>query len=221
MLYTMTDIPVPGRRERKKAATRQAIADAALELFLAGDYDHVSVRDIAERADVSTTTLFKHFPRKEALVFDREDDVRTELAQVVKVRAHGQGVLDALRAHALTDWVAIASDPQLEQLEALIAATPALREYEDRMWARQAAALGAVIAEEMGRDADDLACAALARFILDIPSLAAGRDDPRTAVDELFDLLTDGWRGQEQNDLVSPRKGSPSGDPAKDNSRRR
>ncbi|MGY5138836.1 TetR/AcrR family transcriptional regulator, partial [Streptomyces nigrescens] len=63
-----------GRRERKKAATRQALADAALRLFLERGYDQVSIRDIAEAADVSTTTLFKHFPGKEALVFDADSD---------------------------------------------------------------------------------------------------------------------------------------------------
>ena len=57
-----------GRRERKKAATRKSLADAALRLFLDRGYDQVSIRDIAEAADVSTTTLFKHFPSKEALV---------------------------------------------------------------------------------------------------------------------------------------------------------
>jgi AcrR family transcriptional regulator len=196
-MNTMTDFAVPGRRERKKAATRQALADAALELFLADGYDAVSVRDIAERADVSTTTLFKHFPRKEALVFDREDDVRAEIAHVVTERARGLSVLDALRAHALTEWAIIGSDPRREQFVALIAATPALREYGERMWARQASALGAVVAEAIGRDGNDLACAALARFVLDIPSLAAGRTDPRASIEELFDLLARGWEGQE------------------------
>lgn len=192
----MTDTQIPGRRERKKAATRQAIADAALELFLARGFGDVTVRDIAELADVSTTTLFKHFPSKEALVFDREDDVRALLAAAVRDRPEGQDVLDALRSHALTFWTAVASDPQLEPLEALVASTPALGEYEVRMWARQAAALGPIIAVEMGRDADDLACAALARFVLDIPTLADGRGDSRAAVEALFDLLTDGWRKQ-------------------------
>jgi AcrR family transcriptional regulator len=193
----MTDAPIPGRRERKKAATRQAIADAALELFVARGYDAVTVRDIAEKADVSTTTLFKHFSGKEALVFDREDDVRAELERAVRERGSSQSILDALRANALTHWVAIASDPQLESLERLIAATPALRQYEERMWARHATALGAVIADELGREPDDLASAALARFVLDIPTLAAGRPDPAATVDQLFAILADGWRAQE------------------------
>ncbi|WP_280454554.1 TetR/AcrR family transcriptional regulator, partial [Nocardia brasiliensis] len=59
----------PGRRERKKAANRQALADAALRLFLERGYDAVGVREIADAADVSVATLFKHFPGgKEALV---------------------------------------------------------------------------------------------------------------------------------------------------------
>ncbi|MFE2143549.1 TetR/AcrR family transcriptional regulator, partial [Streptomyces sp. NPDC059456] len=53
--------PAPtGRRERKKAATRRAIADAALHLFLERGYDEVGIREIADAADVSNTTLFKH-----------------------------------------------------------------------------------------------------------------------------------------------------------------
>jgi AcrR family transcriptional regulator len=51
-----------GRRERKKAQTRKAIADAALELFSERGYDNVGVREVADAADVALSTLFKHFP---------------------------------------------------------------------------------------------------------------------------------------------------------------
>ncbi len=53
-----------GRRERKKAATRQKIADTALRLFLERGYDDVGIRDVAAEADVAVTTLFSHFPRR-------------------------------------------------------------------------------------------------------------------------------------------------------------
>ncbi len=75
-----------GRRERKKAATRRAIADAALRLFLERGYDAVGIREIADAADVSTTTLFKHFPVKEALVFDEDDDQEERLLTAVRER---------------------------------------------------------------------------------------------------------------------------------------
>jgi AcrR family transcriptional regulator len=192
----MSESPTVGRRERKKAATRQAIADAALELVLEHGFEQVSVRDIAERADVSTTTLFAHFPSKEALVFDREADIDAELAAAVRERPAGQDVVEALRAHALKSWVPLTSDPRLRQLTALVDRTPALREYAERMWMRHANALGAVIAEELGREVDDLACSALARFVLELPTLARGRHDPRAAVETVFDLLIHGWRAQ-------------------------
>ncbi|MER5469931.1 TetR/AcrR family transcriptional regulator [Streptomyces sp. NPDC002935] len=194
----MPESPTVGRRERKKAATRQAIADAALELVLEHGFEQVSVRDIAEKADVSTTTLFAHFPSKEALVFDREEDVEAELTAAVRERPAGQDVVEALRAHALRSWVPLASDPRLRQFTALVDRTPALREYAERMWMRHADALGAVIAQELGRETDDLACSALARFVLELPALAKGRPDPGAAVETVFDLLIHGWRSQEE-----------------------
>ncbi|MFD1052341.1 TetR/AcrR family transcriptional regulator, partial [Kibdelosporangium lantanae] len=90
-----------GRRERKKAATHQALADAALRLFLERGYDNVGVREIADAADVSTTTLQKHFPSKESLVFDRDTDIEETLIAAVRDRAPGTSVLDALRDHTL------------------------------------------------------------------------------------------------------------------------
>uniref|UniRef100_A0AAU1M3M1 TetR/AcrR family transcriptional regulator n=1 Tax=Streptomyces sp. NBC_00148 TaxID=2903626 RepID=A0AAU1M3M1_9ACTN len=192
----MPDSPTVGRRERKKAATRQAIADAALELFLEHGFERVSVRDVAERADVSTTTLFAHFPGKEALVFDREADVEAALVAAVRDRPEGLGVVEALRAHALASWVPLAADPRRDKFTALVDGTPALREYGERMWMRHAGALSSAIAEELGRDEDDLACAALARFVLEVPALATGRHDPRATVETVFDLLINGWRSQ-------------------------
>jgi AcrR family transcriptional regulator len=201
----MPDSPILGRRERKKAATRQAIADAALELFLEHGFDRVSVRDIAEQADVSTTTLFAHFPSKESLVFDREEDIEAQLAAAVRERPAGQDVLEALRAHVLKSWVPIVTDPRRDRFTALVNGTPALREYGERMWMRHADTLSAVIAEELGREADDLACSALARFVLDVPTLTAGRHDPRATVETAFDLLTHGWQAQ------SGSPGAPAG----------
>ncbi|WP_020668308.1 TetR/AcrR family transcriptional regulator [Amycolatopsis nigrescens] len=193
----MDNAPVVGRRERKKAATRQALADAALRLFLERGYDQVSIRDVAEAADVSTTTLFKHFPGKEALVFDQDEDREARLIAAVRQRPAGQSVVDALREHVLASWLPIASDPRLAEFADLMESTPALREYGERMWTRHAAALGVAIAEDAGAGHDDVACHALARFVLDIPALTRGRRDLRTAVEEIFDLLAHGWRPPE------------------------
>ncbi|MFE5158381.1 TetR/AcrR family transcriptional regulator [Streptomyces sp. NPDC056697] len=189
----MTEPPV-GRRERKKAATRQSIADAALQLFLERGYDQVSIRDIADAADVSTTTVFKHFTGKEALVFDQEQDRESQLNAAVRQRAAGQSILDALRQHVLHSWLPITAHPRIAEFTNLVDSTPALRAYAERMWTRHTDSLGAAIADEFGVDHDDLACVTLARFVLEIPTLARGRQDRRAAVDAIFDILTQGWQ---------------------------
>ncbi|NEA44024.1 TetR/AcrR family transcriptional regulator [Streptomyces sp. SID11385] len=190
--------PAPGRRERKKLATRQSIADAALRLFLARGYEHVSVREVAEEADVSPTTVFKHFPGgKEALVFDQEERTDASLAAAVRERAEGEGVVDALHRYVRDTWLPHAAHPQHAEFHELIDSTPALRAYSERMWVRHTDTLSAALAEECGVPAGDLACDALARFVLEVPALARGRADQGTAVDALFGMLREGWRAPE------------------------
>ncbi|MEU4543465.1 TetR/AcrR family transcriptional regulator [Nonomuraea dietziae] len=183
-----------GRRERKKAATRQAIADAALRLFLERGYGEVGIREIADAADVSTTTLFKHFPVKEALVFDEDSDQETRLLAAVRERPKGQSIPAALREHALTTRLAAAgSDAGFTAFTDLVAGTPALRDYAQNMWLRHTAALAQAIAEESGLPAGDPICAALAHFALEAPRAAYAHDNPRKAITRAFDLLEHGW----------------------------
>ncbi|MFJ4620441.1 TetR/AcrR family transcriptional regulator [Streptomyces sp. NPDC088812] len=187
--------PAPmGRRERKKAATRQAIADAALHLFLKRGYDAVGIREIADAADVSTTTLFKHFPVKEALVFDEDAEQETRLLAAVRERPEGQSIPAALREHALTTRVASADgDARFTAFTDLVTGTPALRDYAQNMWLRHTTALAQAIAEESGLAAGDPACTALAHFALEAPRAAYAHDDPRQAITRAFDLLEHGW----------------------------
>ncbi|GAA0210425.1 TetR/AcrR family transcriptional regulator [Actinomadura nitritigenes] len=181
-----------GRRERKKAATRKALADAALRLFLEHGYDNVGIKDVAEAADVSTTTLFKHFPSKEALVFDLDADVEAALVAAVRDRPAGTSVPAALREHILRRKF-IDPDRATADFTRLVEGHQALRDYSHRMWMRHETALARAIAEDAGRPEDDAACAALAHFALETSALARGRSDPREAVERAFDLLEGGW----------------------------
>jgi len=179
-----------GRRERKKAATRQALADAALRLFLEHGYDQVTVRDIAEAADVSTTTLFKHFPGKESLVFDEDAENEAALVAAVRDRVPGQSIFAALRDFLMRG---ITGTGDIDAFRRLIEDTPELRAYSHRMWMRYEAALARAIAEQAGVPPDDVSCTALAHFILETRNLARGQPNPRHAVQSAFDLLEHGW----------------------------
>jgi len=50
-----------GRRDRKKAETREALRWAALRLALEHGYEQLTVEAITEAADVSVRTFFNYF----------------------------------------------------------------------------------------------------------------------------------------------------------------
>lgn len=198
--------PTPGRRERKKAATRQSITATARELFLRNGYDQVSMRQIADAADVSVATLFKHFPGKEALIFggpDEDAERERTLTAAVTGRPAGTSVIQALRDRMLAEFDrrSAGAGPGRSpggaagrrQLQALVERTPALRAYAEQRWLRHADALAATVATDAGLPARDPACAALARLVLGAPSIARRSRDPRAAINAVFDLLERGW----------------------------
>jgi AcrR family transcriptional regulator len=68
---------VPDRRVRR---TRRILRDALTSLILEKGYDHITVQDILDRADVGRSTFYSHFTDKEALLMACFDGVRAELA---------------------------------------------------------------------------------------------------------------------------------------------
>ena len=57
------------RQERDRHRIRQAILDAAREMFIAEGYQHVSMRKIAERIEYSPAAIYSYFPRKDDIFF--------------------------------------------------------------------------------------------------------------------------------------------------------
>lgn len=55
------------QREEKSERSRRAVLEAGLFLFSHHGYRATTVREIAERANVSTGNLYHHFPDKEAI----------------------------------------------------------------------------------------------------------------------------------------------------------
>lgn len=70
----MTGAPTAGRRRaRDPEATRQALLDAAIELFGTEGFDATSVQSIADRAQVTKGGFYHHFGSKQALLHEIHD----------------------------------------------------------------------------------------------------------------------------------------------------
>lgn len=91
-----------GRRTRKKSKTRVELMEAGAELFAANGFDETTTTDIAERADVSQRTLFRHFRTKEALLYGDMDELLLELRGALQDRPNDEPVLSALREAMLS-----------------------------------------------------------------------------------------------------------------------
>jgi AcrR family transcriptional regulator len=77
------------KTEARRAATRERIVRAALDQLAEGGYASAGVQAVAQRADVATGTVYRHFPSKSDLfaeVFRRAS--ARELAVMADTAAH-------------------------------------------------------------------------------------------------------------------------------------
>jgi len=117
----------PGLRERKKEQRRERLKVAAFELFSERGFDNVTVEEIADRAEVSKSTLFRYFETKEDLLLFDVRSHRDALLHELAHRPSDEPVLVSLRA----SLQALAADYQADRGLAvtrnrMIAETPSL-----------------------------------------------------------------------------------------------
>ncbi len=140
----------PGLRERKKARTRQVIADAAARLFAERGYERVAVSDVAREAEVSEQTVYNYFQTKEQLVIDRDQQIQDELSRLIRARAPGTTPAAAVRDFVLGTVEGIRRIPAGQwrgELGFLAAISPTVHRLSLETSDRQASALAAAIAE--------------------------------------------------------------------------
>ena len=90
-----------GLRERKKEQTRRLIAETARQLFSERGFEHVTIAEIAEAAEVAVQTVFNYFPTKEDLVYWRLASFEGELLAAVREREPDQSALEAFKTFLL------------------------------------------------------------------------------------------------------------------------
>jgi AcrR family transcriptional regulator len=103
-----------GKRERTKAANRQAILDAAMEVFGELGYGAASVRDIVRRTDLATGTFYNYFPDKESVLRALLEEVATEVrARVRRARLSGSSAEEFIAGGFRAYYEFLAEDRRL------------------------------------------------------------------------------------------------------------
>src|SRR5215467_11856513 len=138
-----------GLRETKKLQTRQAIASAAMGLFVTRGFDRVTVAEIARAAEVSEKTVFNYFPTKEDIFFDEVPERLEALAEAVRLRRSEQSLVDAMHELHAQQCGRLAS-PGFAHFSRTIAESPALQAKEIEVMALFTDHLAATIRDELG-----------------------------------------------------------------------
>ncbi|MFE9772656.1 TetR/AcrR family transcriptional regulator [Streptomyces sp. NPDC005931] len=148
--------PRPGLRERKKIKTRQAIRGATYALVREQGYEATTIEQIAERAEVSPSTVFRYFPTKEDIVLTDEYD--EPLLAELAARPAEEPWLDSVRyVMRRAVGLAMAEEPEVTLLRArLMLEVPAVRSRMLESLSATGRLLAGAIAARTGLDPDGL-----------------------------------------------------------------
>ncbi|MFE7980451.1 TetR/AcrR family transcriptional regulator [Streptomyces shenzhenensis] len=103
-------VTMDGTKQQRRGNTRQRIQDVALELFAEQGYEKTSLREIAERLDVTKAALYYHFKTKEEIIVSLFADLTKPMEELISwgeqqphtlatkqeiVRRYSQALVDA------------------------------------------------------------------------------------------------------------------------------
>jgi AcrR family transcriptional regulator len=191
-----TSQKLPGRREAEAHATREALIQAALELFTERGYAGVGTEEIVSRAKVTRGALYHHFTDKRDLfraVFERvEGDLMERIGSTM------EGADDAwnLMVAGMRAFLDACEEPAVKQIS-LIDAPAVLgweewREIDNRhgLGLTRAALQGAVQAGVLRPIAVDPMAHLFVAALSEAAFVIAHADNPRKARAEVEEALT-------------------------------
>ncbi|KJE76795.1 TetR family transcriptional regulator [Ferrimicrobium acidiphilum] len=112
--------------EERKERTRALLAEVAADLFVMKGFDHTTVEEIAQAADISPRTFFRYFATKEEVVMSflwlKVDKLLASLA----VRPSDESLLESVQV-VFRSTEADSDVDRDRQLLRLLATTPSLR----------------------------------------------------------------------------------------------
>jgi AcrR family transcriptional regulator len=189
---TTTQTAGPGRRERKKLATRQALALTAMQLAKERGLENVRVEDITDAVNVSRRTFTNYFSSKEEAIASLNADRAARAAEALRARPAGEPLADSLATvfAAQHEAAAHCMDPDRTGLVQLLASSPALRGEYLKTQVQAEEPLAKAIAERTGADPrNDLYPHVLAAAVMAAVRAATGHWIDNGGAGSLPDLI--------------------------------
>ncbi|MFF2244446.1 TetR/AcrR family transcriptional regulator [Arthrobacter sp. NPDC058130] len=157
------------RRELNKAATRQAITDAAMDLLRTRGPGNFTVEDIAEAAGISRRTFFNYFGSTEAALSSVTHGFLDNALQQFRLRPADEPILESARA-ALVELADPMTVAPVAEIYSLGQTNPQLSRSELEAWDHCTEQIIDAARERFARDAgteiDELYLRALAGSII-------------------------------------------------------
>lgn len=192
-----------GKREQTKVQNRQAILDAAREVFGELGYEAATVRDIIRRTGLAAGTFYNYYRSKEEVFAALADDGARRFAPILKALRGKGGPLESFVREAIVAYFEFMADehvswmarrPAGEMQPHIHGETPEMaavfNEVKD--------AIESAISEGRGPLADTdyiaAACIAVAREVCD-KMLMRRPIDTATAADFAVEMILGGLRG--------------------------
>ena len=104
--------------QQRSRATKEALRRVALDRFKRDGFANVIVTDLAAEAGVTERTFFRHFPTKEAVLFEDYETQLEWLAEALARRPAAENVFDAV----LNSVVSFPHDVEIVRQAALLRA---------------------------------------------------------------------------------------------------
>ena len=142
-----------GLRERKKLATKQALALAAMKLAVQRGLENVRVEDIADAANVSRRTFTNYFASKEEAIASLSAGRFARAAQALRDRPASEPMADSLaEVFAAQHQAADRLDPERLAPVQMLMMSPALQGEALKTMVAAEGPLATAIAERTGAD---------------------------------------------------------------------
>jgi AcrR family transcriptional regulator len=195
VIQQATDI-VPTLQTRKQQFVRDAIWDAATDLFADRGFDETTVDDIAQAAGVSRRSFFRYFASKNDLMAHGMVNYGAELTAAIDACPQAYSLYEVCRHTVVHVAQKAAAHPRTRKIMAILAKYPAARAAElSRLAEVQDLVTKAFARRGRKRGEDDLTARILAGLTLQVAGVTVrwwfehGQPDMSAAVDQAFATL--------------------------------